>query len=204
MNVGILLPFSREQETEADWLGMQLAARAGYDPRAGIQVWQRMAELSGGGGVEFLSTHPSHETRIANMKMWMPDALALYRSSNVQVSNVLPRPSQVRDLPARNVSLPVFTSRGCRHQRIEGKAGASFHFTMSEAAYIQDVHVSGPGGIQTVVKVGSSLEASNPRSLNLWRASAGDPPLPSGQWILTYRGVSTGQPFSQAVQYILP
>ncbi len=63
--VGVLLPFSRKHESEADYVGVLLAADAGYDPRESIQLWMRMGELSGGKSAsEFMSTHPSHETRI--------------------------------------------------------------------------------------------------------------------------------------------
>jgi metalloendopeptidase OMA1, mitochondrial len=79
--VGILLPFSRTHETEADEFGLYLAALAGYDPRAGIEVWERMEKLTGTGPPEFLSTHPSHGTRIANMKKWLPRAMDYYRAS---------------------------------------------------------------------------------------------------------------------------
>lgn len=76
--VGVLLPFSRAHESEADYVGILLAADAGYDPREAIQLWQRMAQLSGGKAPsEFLSTHPSHGTRIEQLEQWMPEALAL-------------------------------------------------------------------------------------------------------------------------------
>jgi metalloendopeptidase OMA1, mitochondrial len=77
--VGVLLPFSRKHESEADYIGILLAADAGYDPRESVALWERMAQLSGGGGQsEFLSTHPSHDTRIDQLKEWMPEAMAIY------------------------------------------------------------------------------------------------------------------------------
>jgi predicted Zn-dependent protease len=67
--VGVLLPFSRSHESEADYIGILLAADAGYDPRESVHLWERMEQLSGGGGpAEFLSTHPGHETRIEQLK----------------------------------------------------------------------------------------------------------------------------------------
>jgi predicted Zn-dependent protease len=78
--VGVLLPFSRSHESEADYIGILLAADAGYDPRESVHLWERMEQLSGGGGpAEFLSTHPGHETRIAQLKKWMPEAMAIYQ-----------------------------------------------------------------------------------------------------------------------------
>lgn len=76
--VGVLLPFSRAHESEADYIGLLLAADAGYDPREAVRIWQRMAQASEGQPTEFLSTHPSHETRIADLQSWMPEAMALF------------------------------------------------------------------------------------------------------------------------------
>jgi predicted Zn-dependent protease len=78
--VGVLLPYSRLQETEADKLGLIFAAMAGYDPRKAPEFWKRMAAKSGGGKPpELLSTHPSDETRIKNLNAFMPQALKYYK-----------------------------------------------------------------------------------------------------------------------------
>ncbi|MEQ8351503.1 MAG: M48 family metallopeptidase [Leptospiraceae bacterium] len=71
---GVMLPFSRDHETEADKIGLLYMARAGYDPEASVAFWQRMAEQGGGGGPEFASTHPSHGTRIDNLRKFIPEA----------------------------------------------------------------------------------------------------------------------------------
>jgi predicted Zn-dependent protease len=79
--VGFLLPYSRLHEAEADRMGMIYMAKAGYDPRAAIDLWQRMA-VEGKDKTkppEFLSTHPADETRIANLRRWLPEALGHYR-----------------------------------------------------------------------------------------------------------------------------
>ncbi|MCH2161643.1 MAG: M48 family metallopeptidase [Phycisphaerales bacterium] len=70
--------FSRVQESEADELGLFLTADAGYDPRAAIGLWERMG-AEGGGPPEFLSTHPSEQTRINQLNAIMPQAMAIYR-----------------------------------------------------------------------------------------------------------------------------
>lgn len=89
--VGVLLPFSRKHESEADYIGILLAADAGYDPRESVGLWERMAQLSGGGGpAEFLSTHPGHDTRIQQLKKWMPEALAVYQSRPSVAASPLP------------------------------------------------------------------------------------------------------------------
>lgn len=74
--VGVLLPYSRAHETEADHIGILLMAKAGYDPRESVELWQRMDKVSEGSGrpPEFLSTHPNPETRISNLQAWIPQA----------------------------------------------------------------------------------------------------------------------------------
>jgi metalloendopeptidase OMA1, mitochondrial len=73
---GRALPYARKQETQADEMGLMLAAAACYDPREAIPLWQRMDEASGGGGQpEFASTHPNPGTRIQNLEALMPKAL---------------------------------------------------------------------------------------------------------------------------------
>jgi predicted Zn-dependent protease len=81
-NVGVLLPFSRKQELEADRLGLMFAAMAGYDPREAIPFWQRMSAASGGNKPpEILSTHPLDEKRIQKLQEAMPEALKYYKPS---------------------------------------------------------------------------------------------------------------------------
>jgi metalloendopeptidase OMA1, mitochondrial len=78
---GVLLPFSREHETEADVMGLMYMARAGYDPHEAAAFWQRMEQSSGGQPAEFASTHPSHATRIQRINELMPRALEEYSKS---------------------------------------------------------------------------------------------------------------------------
>ncbi len=77
---GVLMPFSRKHESEADEIGLFYMARAGFDPEESLRFWRRMEESSERGGTppEFLSTHPSHETRIQQLQALMPKALEEY------------------------------------------------------------------------------------------------------------------------------
>jgi predicted Zn-dependent protease len=77
--VGILMPFSRLHESEADRIGLTLMAIAGYDPRAAVDFWGRMAKQGGPRPPKYLSTHPAPENRIANIQAHLPEALAVYR-----------------------------------------------------------------------------------------------------------------------------
>lgn len=75
------LPNSRLHETESDRMGVELMARAGYDPRAAISVWEKMAEKSGSSGPEFLSTHPSNATRIEDLTDYAARVMPLYQAA---------------------------------------------------------------------------------------------------------------------------
>ena len=79
--VTFTLPHSREQEAEADRIGLELMARAGYDPNASITLWQKMAKASGGGPPEFLSTHPASGSRIKDLEANIPRVLPLYQAA---------------------------------------------------------------------------------------------------------------------------
>ena len=80
LTVGVLMPFSRTHESEADRVGLTLMAKAGYRPEEAVGFWKRMAKAGGAGGPEFLSTHPSHSTRIAQIEGWLPEANESYRA----------------------------------------------------------------------------------------------------------------------------
>jgi len=78
---GVLLPFSRSHETEADKMGLIYMARAGYDPRESIPFWERMSQAGSRNPPEFMSTHPAHGTRIEDLRTSMPAAIAEYERS---------------------------------------------------------------------------------------------------------------------------
>lgn len=80
MQLGVLLPYSRLHESEADHIGVILAAKAGYDPRAAVTLWQKMEEATGASSTpQFLSTHPVNTTRIKDLQKIMPEALRYYK-----------------------------------------------------------------------------------------------------------------------------
>lgn len=90
--VAISLPHGRGQESEADILGLELAARAGYDPNAAVSLWQKMGQASGGGGgPAFLSTHPSGPQRIKDLQVAIPKVMPLYQSAKASRSKSAPQ-----------------------------------------------------------------------------------------------------------------
>ena len=80
----LTLEFSREDESEADLVGMELAARAGFDPRAGITLWQKMGAVSKGAPPQWLSTHPAGPRRIADIEANLPKVMPLYERARAQ------------------------------------------------------------------------------------------------------------------------
>ncbi len=78
---GVLNPFGRDQESEADAIGLKYMARAGYDPTEALSFWKRMSSTGGKSPPEFLSTHPSHETRIHDLEQRMPQAIQIYKEA---------------------------------------------------------------------------------------------------------------------------
>jgi len=77
--IAVKLPNSRTQEAEADRIGIELAARAGYDPHAAVTLWEKMKKLSGGGVPEFLSTHPAPQHRIEHLAALVPEMMRYYQ-----------------------------------------------------------------------------------------------------------------------------
>jgi predicted Zn-dependent protease len=77
--VAVQLPNSRKDESEADRIGIELAARAGYDPHAAVTLWEKMEKVSGNGPVEFLSTHPSPSHRLETLKGLVPQMMKYYQ-----------------------------------------------------------------------------------------------------------------------------
>ena len=82
--LGVMLPYSRKHEYEADELGLIFMAMAGYDPRTAVDFWTRMAQAGGNSGPEIMSTHPNDQNRIAKIQEHMPEALKYYQGAGVQ------------------------------------------------------------------------------------------------------------------------
>ena len=80
----------RKHESEADYIGLLLAADAGYDPHEALHVWERMEQMSQGQPPEFLATHPSHGTRITQIEQWMPEAMSHYHPQSGTTAADLP------------------------------------------------------------------------------------------------------------------
>jgi predicted Zn-dependent protease len=94
-----VLKFSREDETEADVVGLDIAARAGFDPRAGVMLWQKMALVNKGAPPQWLSTHPAGENRIAEIRRHLPEVMPIYaKTRGVEAGELPPYASNVKQL----------------------------------------------------------------------------------------------------------
>jgi predicted Zn-dependent protease len=80
-DVALALPYSRGQEVDADLAGLEMAARAGYDPRAAVSVWRKMSAAGGGQPPAWLSTHPDHQRRIQEIEAALPKVMPLYEAA---------------------------------------------------------------------------------------------------------------------------
>lgn len=95
LQYGVIMPYGRAHESEADIVGQELMARSGFEPSASIKLWQNMAKLSNGAPAEFMSTHPSNETRIKQLTKHLPKSMKYYQvsnSPNCQKPRVIPTP----------------------------------------------------------------------------------------------------------------
>ena len=102
LNMGgqlLTLRFGREDESEADLIGLELAARAGYDPHAGVSLWTKMADASQGAPPQFLSTHPSGPTRIRDIERNIPQVEGLYQRAPKPAQRFEPPPQKSAKKP---------------------------------------------------------------------------------------------------------
>jgi predicted Zn-dependent protease len=120
--VGIDLPFSRSQESEADHIGLVYMARAGYDPGKAVEFWHRMESLGGQQPPAFLSDHPSHATRVQDLEKWMPEAQAQAGKSSDDPVKVLP-PGTIPQLPAGSQNTPA-SAPGNTSQGLQSKTSS--------------------------------------------------------------------------------
>ena len=206
VNVGILLPFSRSHESEADEVGLELMAKAGYDPRVAVEVWKRMAALGGRKQAEFLSTHPSHDTRIRDLEARMPEALALYEKSKRAPVTRLPKvggrkgKSKGGKAAASLTAVPgsvSVESKGYRRSELEGGLKAvAFDVAFSRDVYVDKIRVQGPDGVDQALDAGNGVVGASTRKLYLHRTKTGGPDFASGRYGLTFAGSVSGRSFT--------
>jgi metalloendopeptidase OMA1, mitochondrial len=203
--VGVLLPFSRKHESEADKVGLELMAKAGYDPRASVRVWKKMSQMTGKQPPEWLSTHPSHETRIQDLEAQMTQALAIYENSTRATVAKLP-PIQQREgkksgqglaaglVPSEDVRVQVSPAKLETLQ--DRRNVVQFEVEFDRDVFIDKVDVHGPRIGKKSLSLKAGVPANQKKVLTLPQEYAVAPPLQPGDYLLTFHGTSSGRPFS--------
>ncbi len=205
--VGVLLPWGRTQESEADRIGLVLMARAGYDPHAALSLWERMQKTEGRQRApEFLSTHPGPGRRIESIRAWLPEALPYYRPTPEQVAEggqFLPAAGTMRRAVATPAPPSTPAIREGRWER-EATAGLRFVFALDRPVALQGAEIRGPEGIIYQVFLEARLEANQREAITLPpEAMPGGVP-PAGTYTLTIKGRfpdPAGQPFTAERAY---
>jgi Zn-dependent protease with chaperone function len=204
-NVGVLLPFSRKHEAEADRVGLELMAKAGYDPHAAVRVWKKMAAMGGQQPPEWLSTHPSHESRIQDMESRLPGALAIYEKSQhaavaklpaiggrdakgpggIPGSALIPGGAQVQAGPAKAGSFP------------DGRKSLQFEVQFDRDVFVKSVEISGPKMEKKSLEINAGVPGGRRKILAVPVESAPE----AGPYRLTFHGSEGGRPFSISTQH---
>jgi hypothetical protein len=207
--VGVLLPFSRKHEAEADRVGLELMAKAGYDPRAAVRVWKKMAQMTGKQPPEWLSTHPSHESRIEDLESRMSEAVAIYdRSTRATVAKLPPISDRPGKKPAEGMAAGLVPSESVqvtvgpgKIETLEDKRTVvDFEVEFDRDVYIEKVDVRGPRIGRKVLQVKGGAPAGEVKVIRLPQAYAVAPPLQPGDYVLTFHGTSSGRPFTASTE----
>lgn len=190
--VGVMLPWGRTQESEADRIGLVLMAEAGYDPHAALSLWERMEKRDGKQRApEFLSTHPGPGQRAQNIRAWLPEALTHYRPTPEQAAEAnqaLPAVGKARvaAVPApASPSTPAI--REARWER-EGSADLRFTFALDRPVALEGAEIRGPNGIIYQVFLGARLEPNEREAVILPAEAAPGGVPPPGTYTLTLKG----------------
>jgi Zn-dependent protease with chaperone function len=214
--IGFVLPHSRSHESEADRMGLELMARAGYDPRASVEVWKRMAALGGGGTPEFLSTHPSHETRIQDLERRMPEALAVYEGApKAPVRPLVRIPGNrkgagkkggaaliARPAAAETVAVrPVGAKRGTLE---DGRKAVTFEFSFSRDVYLESITLGGPQALTVRVDAKCGIPAEARRNALLFRLDKSGPEFVPGRYTASFSGSAGGETWAATLAYDVP
>ena len=205
--VGVLLPFSRKHEAEADEVGLALMAKAGYDPRAAVRVWKKMSQMGGKQPPEWLSTHPSHESRIADLESRMSQAMAVYEKAQpTAVAKLPPIEQRAGKKPAEGSAAALAAGAGTPVQVQVGPAKlvtlkderkeVQFEVEFDHDVYVDSVEVVGPKIGRKTLQIKSGVQGGATKILTLPQEFAVSPKPGPGEYTLTFRGTSSGKPFS--------
>jgi predicted Zn-dependent protease len=194
--MGVMLPFSRRHEAEADRVGLELMAKAGYDPHAAVLVWKRMAAMNTQQPPVWLSTHPSHESRIADMEAHLPGALALYEKSPHAPAATLEALSSRSAGPATGAfAVKATAGDAIRETRNDGRRSLRFEFVLDHDVHLQRIEITGPG-VRDVIETTAGVPAGHPKHATIVRRDPSKPDFPAGDYTTLFEGSTGGRPFA--------
>lgn len=189
--------FVREHEMEADRLGLEIMAKAGYDPRQTLELWKRLD--APGSSSEFLSLHPTWPGRLKDLESRMPSSLALFDQSVKAPPSKLPAPTGAK--PAGSPPMPsgqVVASSGMslRTKTRENRHALLFEFWFNRDVYLQSVRIAGPDGLTLPLDARVGIPANAKKQAYLVRPDIGGADFPAGSYSFTFTGAATGRAFT--------
>ncbi len=194
--VGVMLPFSRQHESEADRVGLELMAKAGYDPHAAVEVWKRMAAMNAKQPPAWLSTHPSHESRIADMESHLPGALVLYeKTAHAPVAKLETLTSRSAAVAGPPVPVKATSGESRRETRDDGRHALRLEFSFDRDVHLRRIEITGPG-VKDVIETASGVPANHPKHVTLVRRDTTKPDFPAGEYSTLFEGAVGGHPFT--------
>ena len=190
--------YAPEQEAEADRLGMELMAKAGYDPRQAVETWKRVEKSA----PSMLSLHPSPLARWKNFESRLPTALALYDQSikapvgKLPVEKVAQRKGKPGSVQAAAGSVVASAVGTLRTKTRENRHALLFEFWLNQDAYLEGVRVAGPEGLSVPLEARIGIPANAKKQATLVRPDTGAGDFPAGTYTFTLAGSAGGRAFS--------
>lgn len=197
-------PFSREHEMEADRLGLELMAKAGFDPRQALEVWKRLE--APGAAPEFLSVHAAYPLRIKDLESRLPSALALFDQAIKAPSAKLPAVGGRKGKPGSaapaGAGLIVVNPAGTlRTKTRENRHALLFEFWLNRDVFLEGVRIAGPDNLSLPVEGGLGIPANVKKQAYLVRPDIEGVDFPGGTYTFTFSGAASGRPFSASCTF---
>ncbi len=190
--------YGPEHESEADRLGLEIMAKAGFDPRQAIEAWGRVEKLA----PALLALHPSHPMRLKNLESRRPTAMALYDQAIKAPVAPLPKTGERKARPgavAASAGSIVANAAGTlRTKSKENRHAVLFEFWLNQDAWLESVRVAGPDGLSLPLDARVGIPANLKKQAVLVRPDTGSGDFPGGTYTFTLSGAAGGRTFSTA------
>jgi hypothetical protein len=197
-------PYSKEHEAEADRLGLELMAKAGYNPRQALDLWKRVEGPQR--PVEFLAIHANYPTRFKDMESRLASAQALFdqaiKAPVAKLPEAAGRKGRAGGTPPAGSGVIVANPGGTlRTSTRENRHALLFEFWLNRDVYVESVRISGPDGLTLPVAGGLGIPANAKKQAYLTRPDIGGADFPAGTYTFTFAGAASGRPFSASCAF---